>query len=148
MSLLSHPGAGTPVVPSGGWRDVPSPTQDAVMGCPVSVCHQWSKTGAPNALAAHLAVSISQCSPATNSVLKLKLKIQWVQVTLNYNETQFGFSQLKPHLDKSKFLLMVACGSSRFMTRSAVGAVNKHATLWSFITLKNDEESGVPTGFP
>ena len=32
--------------------------------------------------------------------------------------------------------------------RNAVGAVNKHATLWSFITRKKVEASGVPTGLP
>ena len=43
--LPSYPGTGTPLASLGGFKEWPNPTQVDVMGWPVSVCHQWSKTG-------------------------------------------------------------------------------------------------------
>lgn len=40
------------------------------------VCHQWSKTGTLKTFFDHSSVSTSQCSPATNNVLNLQIKIK------------------------------------------------------------------------
>ena len=49
---------------------IPSPTQFAAIGHPVSVCHQWSTTGTFSLSSAQWSVSGSQRSPARNSVRK------------------------------------------------------------------------------
>jgi hypothetical protein len=36
---------GKPAAYFGGFMGWPKPTHDAVMECPVSVCHQWFRTG-------------------------------------------------------------------------------------------------------
>lgn len=41
----SNPGTGLPVLWGGGSRELPRPTQVAVMAWAVSVCHQWFKVG-------------------------------------------------------------------------------------------------------
>jgi len=46
LSLLpSYPMKGKPAEYFGGYILWPKPMHDAVMECPVSVCHQWFRTG-------------------------------------------------------------------------------------------------------
>ena len=67
---------------------------------------------------------------------------------LIFEELVFKVFNCNINLDKSYFSPNSAFGSTRLMDRRAVGAVNKHATLWSLTTRKNVVASGVPTGLP
>ena len=97
------------------------PAQFELIAQLVSVCHQWSITGAFESFSNHLIVSGSARSPAKNKVSN------W---------------------DKSYFLKNCPSGSSFLIALIAVGAVNKDFTLYSDIILQNTPASGVPTGLP
>ena len=97
------------------------PTGLAVMGQPVSVCHQWSTTGTPSTRSAQRTVSGSDRSPARNSVRSD---------------------------DRSWRAACSPAGSSRRIARIAVGAVKKETTPCSATTRQKVPGSGVPTGLP
>ncbi len=97
------------------------PTQLAQIDQPVSVCHQWSITGTLRWRSAHLRVSGSERSPARNS---------------------------DRNPDRSYFFINSPSGSSFFMARKAVGAVNITLTLCCDITRQKAPALGVPMGLP
>ena len=118
---ISKPGTGFPAEVFGGSRELPKPTQVAVIAWAVSVCHQLLRTGALKWVSAQTLVFRSHGSPAMN---------------MHLND------------DISYFLPSDALLSAALIALTAVGVKKHPATLWSDITRKNCSESGVPTGFP
>lgn len=102
MYILSYPRYGNPVVKFGGLKFWFNPKQVAVIAEPVSVCHQWFKTGTLNIFSIQFFVSKSQCSPAMKIV-----RNDFVEY-------------LRPNL---------ISGSTRRITRKAVGTENIAETL-------------------
>ena len=108
MYILSYPTYGRPVVYFGGFKLCPNPIPLAVIAEPVSVCHQLFNAGTLNTFSIQFFVSISQCSPAMKIV---------------FNESN------------EYFLPNLISGSTRRITRNAVGTENIAVTLCSSINL-------------